>query len=480
MGESFYTQLSNPIRNQAVIGKAIDQYVDRYSMYSAITRNPEEKKVTGYCNRKDRDDLYCFLFSEWKMIMQELVKRDVLTKDYKGLGRYLVRYLQDKNPKTYEEVVKLMDEELCTDPMAKKAIELFAWNRIGKYSGWEHLHSNYIRYGTSKNQIIRHRLYINCDSTVVHKIALKFIQKCNAVHSSYYLKFDDIGNRSDTLVVYSDRKHLPLYVRILKEIIEEEKLSLNMHTPPLLTSKIGSFIGYGSEPQEKDTSFNEKRAEHLEYCMKNEYANWLKKNKNATVTKNNTSCTYEEYLVRAITQNTYQYYLENTKDTQEERTRKGYQKRDLNTQNFLNQVRRTIQQNWVAITSYLQGAGIQSTIEFPFLNGRIRINSSILEKTRKEQIAFLYHNSESFRTSLLKRIKDTSHNFGIDPENYACDLYVKQELQEENHGVKNLHPTNNVEPNVTYQRAPQRRKKAYIYQPMSEEEIKAAQKKLGF
>ena len=479
MAETLYEMLPNPLEDQETLNGLIRGYTEKYSMYNGITRGNAKNKTSGRYTIKDRDDLYVFIFNEWKYILTELLKRNAITEKFKPLATVLVRYLQTLNPKTYQEVMDIMDEEEIKDEKLKEAMQHFGWNKIGEYSSWEHIHSNYVRYGTSKNQEIRHRLYINSDSTSTHRLALRFMQKCNERKLSYYFKFDDVGARDDTFVIYSDTKHLMPYITILRELAKEDSLRGKFHTPPVMTSKIDGWIGYGSEPEEEKTSFNEKRANHLEKCIKEESSAWMERNLNSKFRLNGKEITYQQYLIRGIVKAVVNHYKKYTGTGESVRKFRGYVKEDVTTPFFEELVRRYVIHYFPTIMEYYRGNTKSFKIEMPFKAGKIQIYRDMLEEARREQVSFIHKNSKRFQKDLLARIKRTAKEAGIDPENYACDEYILKELQDSpTTRVSKVNPTPNVSGTANYKPADNPRR-GMIYQAMTEEEIAASRKKLG-
>ena len=249
MADSVYENMSNPLDNPELLERIVNSYADRPSMYGALTKsNTTDKKIIGKYYPNEKDELFVKVFNDWKNSIISLVQRDQFLKEYKTYGKVLANYLQTLNPKTYQEVMKIMDYESITNEPLRTAMEKLRWDRVGEYSGWDQIHSAYIN-PAHKKQHIKHRLYINCDSTRIHKIAKRFIDKCNQHKLTYYFKFDDYSGRDDSIVFYSDTEHLNMYIRILREIYKEENLKDAVDSPPLCTSKIDNWIGYGTDPE---------------------------------------------------------------------------------------------------------------------------------------------------------------------------------------------------------------------------------------
>ena len=69
-----------------------------------------------------------------------------------------------------------------------------------------------------KKIIVDHRLYLNTENIDTYKVMELFRNKCKERELDYHFKFSDIGDRDDTIVIYSDDKKLSKYLEILEEI----------------------------------------------------------------------------------------------------------------------------------------------------------------------------------------------------------------------------------------------------------------------
>ena len=111
--------------------------------------------------------------------------------------------MKDKNPKTADEVRKILDYESISNKDLADILNRTRYNSLGEYSAWNHVDSRYVIFGNHKRQEIEHRLYINCDSSYTHLILYEFIKRCHQNKITYYFKYDIYGDRDDTIVFYS-------------------------------------------------------------------------------------------------------------------------------------------------------------------------------------------------------------------------------------------------------------------------------------
>ena len=480
---TLYEYLKNPLDDKETVDKIVTAYTDHSSLYSGLTRANSKNKVKGKYNVEDSNRFYMRLFADWKNALKTLLAQNRVNKEYYNQLVAVVRYIEPLHPKTRQEVYNILNyEQIKTEPL-RSGIDTFRFDKIGEYSGWEHIHSNYVNFGLSLYQNEKHRIYINCDSTVTHRIMLRFIEKCNERKWAYYFKFDDVGGRDDNIVFYGDAKHIRQYITVLREVIKEEKLQNQVYKPPVCTSPIDGWMGYGAEPKyDKNNrmSFNEKREKHIMKCINDESSEWMARNLNTSFHLNGKPITYKEYLIRSMIRETKEYLLQNTRDTEYYVKYIGYTKKDLERTNIESLLRPHIEKNFNLLFSFYRGNDQKVKIDIPFKNGTITIGKSILEQVRRKQVRFMYDHSTRFQTDLVNRIKRTSSEVRIDPDNYACDLYCVNELgKTPKKVVKNIQ----VEPTVKhtpYKPTTRRTRSGMIYKPMTEEEIKESRKKLGF
>ena len=477
-----YERMEKPFSKRKDLDQIIMAYTLKSSMYTALTHSNQENKVKGFIRHSDKDAFYLQIFNDWKKTINTLVTKNMIKKEYVQQAYTLNNYLLTVHPTTAKEVLQIMDpEEISIEPL-KSAMETFRWNKIGEYSGWDHIHSNYVNYCLSKKQKIKHRLYINCDSTEIYKFMTKFIQKCNQYKQSYYFKFDEPGTRDDCIVIFSDTEHLERYIKIINEIIREEHLEKSMHKPPVCTGKIDGYIGYGTDPENEGhkTSFNKKRSIHLESCINEETSNWIQRNLETRFKLNGKETTYKEYLINKIVKTTKEKYLIYVKDTEASSQVYGFTLSDLKNSNVDSIIRKEIEINFNQVLEYFKTSKL-TPIKIPFMKGFIKIDGFILSNVKQEQVGFIYKNSERYRNDLQNRILSTAKDFGIDKDNYGCDLYVVEELgKKTKKSITNVKVTPNATTETPKKTNTTPRRGRMLYKPMTDDEIEETRRKLGF
>lgn len=477
--------MEKPLQTKEEQDKLIQAYANHSSFYSGLVKSNCDQKIKGKYNEADCDQFYALIFHDWKKALRILIENNYVKPEYKDQLFALYRYVSGLKPKTRDEVMQIMDYESIKDETLRAGMESFRWNAIGEFSGWNHIHSNCVNYGLSKKQVVKHRLYLNCDSTVTHRIMLRFIQKCNAKRSAYYFKYDSYGDRDDNLVFYCDTEHLSSYIEILKEIVREENLRSHVYEPPLCTATIDGWMGYGSEPYHEDeedrTSFNQKREELMEKCIKEESGKWLLSHIDTHLFVNGRDVPYKYVFISCVVEETVKNYLNATTNSEYCKKNKGYTLDDLKNVDLRSYVYGYLMKNFDKVLAYYKNPEAPFRVEFPFQKGTLSFNKKILEEVRKKQVKFYWEHSDRFQKQLMNQIHSAFLDHGIDPDNFACETYVMEELgkpKSQKDSIKiDVSPSIRSEESFVSNR---RTKSGYTYMPMTEEEIKKSQSKLGF
>lgn len=472
-------KITNPLDQKETIGKIIDCFCNDYNFYNALTHCMANKKISGNYSIHYRDQLEVFIFNKWKRVM--LHYADLATPDlptYHQL-KILGEYLKDKNPKDYSEVAEIMDYESIKDNDLKKALNTFRWNQLGEYSSWNHIDSSYVLFGSHKREKIEHRLYINCDSNYTHQIIYEFMKKCHERHIRYYFKYDIYGDRDDTIVFYSDTKHVPIYADILNEIKKEHRLDSHLHEPPLLAGRIDGWIGYGSEPLDENGrsvySFNSKREKHLKRCIYEETYRWVKANLNNEYQYKNRKVDYETYIISRMIDYKKGYLLNYITDSDKQRQVFGYGKKDIESPNFDYVIYQGLRQNFDKILENSKNPDSDFQLDVPFQNGKITFGMKDINQMVKEQTSFMNKASSKYQEALKNRIQRTANDYEISSNNYAFDI-SKEELLK---GVKNVEVASSIQADGSYRFVPNK-KTSFIYTPMTDKEVEESRRKLGF
>ena len=271
--------------------------------YSSLVETTEKEYVGKY-NTDESNKFYATAFNKWKNGIVSLTKEEFeqlkARKSYDDRLIKLRNYLKTvPDVTTEEEATKIMSQKFQDDDL-NDAMDDYRWDSTSWGTGWLHVKSRYLNGKRGTDFPISHRLYLNVEPVDIHKVANELIKKCDEYNVPYYFKFDEFGNRDDTLVVYSDTEKLPFYINMLKEIAKENpEIKSRSKRPPILTGKIDGWIGYGSEPEVRNgkrSSFNLVRSDCIEKAIDEEYENWFSLNENKKINYQGKEITLMDYI----------------------------------------------------------------------------------------------------------------------------------------------------------------------------------------
>ena len=322
------------------------------------------------------------------------------------------------------------------DKELSMAIDRYKWSSLGEYSSWIHVCSKYLNLEQSPYPKIEHRLYLDTEGIYTHKMASYFIEKCEKYKIPYYFKFDENGNRDDTLVIYSSTENLTKYIEILREIQKEHPDFISKtKEPPILTGKIDGWIGYGTEPavlpDGKRTSFNELRANTISKVIVEQRKIWIENNLETKFEHNGQLITVKEYIIQKAIDDMFTNMQKKLKtigknpplSLQEQKEKHGYSEQDLNNPLFKDKVTRIITDQ---IDKYFKGE--KKSIEgIKFVSWWTTTPS--MSKIFQEFTPKIVEIDPSFIKKIQEKIKEESKNKGIDPDKYCFDLSISNEFK---------------------------------------------------
>ncbi len=469
-----YESIENPMNDEHFLDYILDAYIgdgDGYgSFYSNLVkthyRKDKDKKVTNYFLYKYKNPYYTYLFQEWKSGLEYIVTHLSFDKNIRENALLILKYLKGKKPNSFEEVLSILNGNDTDRDDVKDALELLRWDKISEFSGWEYCDSRSVYAKTHKRDTIQHRLYINCDVPCVHLIALEFMKKCKERKVRFFFKFDEYGNRDDTMVFYSNTKNLATYVDILEEIKEEYNLDAHIYEPPVLTGKVNGWIGYGTENILGDQySFNSFRQMHLKKCIQSSVGSWIRENPNMPIIIGEKKEPYSQFLMKQMIRHVRGQCIKN----REYSFQTYYSDKDLKSKEFTQVVFQSLKSHIHEILDYFEGKSSFPRLEIPFKNGMIIINENDMKSIFQSQVQLLTKYYPPIRERIMSRIQDTSEGYGIS-SNYAIDIYA-QKLFEEVIAEEETYENSVQEQEVVKQ-------KRIEWIPMTDEEIIASRKKL--
>ncbi|MBR4693260.1 MAG: hypothetical protein IKQ06_05075 [Bacilli bacterium] len=416
---SVYNMLQSPLDSFYNLDKIVDENSKNYSMYKSIVRANCKDKIYGKYNENESNQFYLRLYYDWYNNLLSCANRKGVKQEYKEILDKLINYLNNKVPSTKEDVIDILSEDK-DDEELNEILNIFRWNNLGEDTGWNHIASSKVKFGTHKAPSPCHRIYINCDSTITHKLARLFVEKCNDEDLTYYFKFDDFGKRDDNFVIYSDSENLEKYVMILKRVIKEEHLASNIHRPPICTSTIDDQLGYGSDPEIGGDveSFNQNRSDHLEKCFNNTFYKWIENRG-------------KEHLINTLIHSAKDEIKNYIGSSSTYKGFRGYTKEDLDTEEFYDAVNEYMHDHIDNIMDYYKTGNDDFKRTIPFVDGYLKIDKDILNMARKKEIKYIYSENEDFRYNLKNEILSTCEENGIDKNNYGCNLYLLEDLKKE-------------------------------------------------
>lgn len=436
-----YNNIENPLDKTDVMQKLVAGFANHQNMYNILmSSNGGEKKYKGKMIPQVKDDFYKKLFSIWRFNVLSLSDEQIeFLINHKKVGNdyYLLReVLKTKSEISgYDEYVALVNDE-------NSLFDKYGWHVLGDLSGWIHISSGNLTARRGKDiESIEHRLYLNTENIDTESIASAFIDKCMNRNIPFYFKYDDYGNRDDTIVIYSDSNHLQVYIEILREIrLENTEIASRIQTPPLLTGTIDGWIGYGSEPQRLPdgslTSFNEIRSKAIQTGFEDSIYDWIYKNLSKPIKYNGKMINLFEYLVIKITQNVILRYRK-ILDGYEERgsVDKFFESYGIVAEDFQNDRLKSIIAHYVrkflvsVVNLCCKKEPINLKEKIPTRQSKsLSVYDQDFKEVFAEILPLVIRNNPAFIEIIKENIIKESAYFGVDPQKYCFDVNAREKL----------------------------------------------------
>ena len=451
-----YNSIKNPLDDPTIIDSLISKYEESTSgdFYTSLTKTTKKENVGRYY-QADHDKFYAGIFNAWKRNVLSMTKEQFeILKKHGSLDDTFIKlknFLKTvPDVKTAEEARHII-YGTYDDHDLEDAFDKYSWDAPGHYSTWTFVMSRYVNAKKTAGMLTEHRLYINSDPLDTYKVAMQFIKKCIQRNIPYDFKFDEAGNRDDTIVIYSDTEHLVDFINILNEIKKENpEIGEKFQAPPILTGKIGDWIGYGSEPQiegKKDT-FNGFRAKVIDHAISEVLTNWLDKNMIRLITFRNNTIHMYEFASVLITESvmkqlnsSYTWSIENeTKvaksqhrepDYQKIYDKLGYSEKDLKNPQFKNNIYQLVLKNIPNIlVDILRRDTNQMELAVPLNNDKkYEIYTSKIKAAVRGMVSKINQKDPEFKELLVETIKKRCSENGIDPNNIAFDKRITEKFK---------------------------------------------------
>lgn len=443
--QELYNSISNPLDSDEVITKLIIENSSNGLFYNSLTQMYTSKKNKKMPLQREADLFYIRMFEIWKRKILSLDNDDIerIIKTERNVDedfRQLQSYIRTLGPITSkDQYIKLVFSS--NNDLLKK----YGWQALNGSDGWLHVSSRYLNGKNEKAIQLKHRLYVSVDMQYLYQFVSVFLDKCRTKNIPFYFKFKTNSDRDDTMVIYSDNINLIKYVSILREIRNERKeFFQNKNEPPILTGKIDGWIGYGSEPLEKASSFNLKRANIIQNSIYKSTIEWLNENLNKTISapSGKLEVTFGELVSGYITRRFQQRCFKNLKGKWE---KCDFTIDDLNDNTFRNEIYFSVVRNIKEILAkYKDGksayrddenlqkfeeSGKRDKYEIKLSNNKkIVIDLSDVRPSINELGEYILKCDKSFIGRVRQNIKEESEKQGVDENNFSFDVDRREEL----------------------------------------------------
>ena len=411
-----YEKIENPLNDDEVVRKLIEGYSDELrtkQYYNKLVQVNYKEKKYKEINMEDKDRLVSQIFNDWKKDLTLNIKDDEIkkyNKDFPYLREFLKNTPYVKSAKEFFKIKRKVDGDEKLEIIYPK------YTPFSHGKSWTYISHNSINPSKYKKIIVDHRLYLNTENIDTYKVMELFRNKCKERELDYHFKFSDIGNRDDTIVIYSDDKKLSKYLEILEEIKKEEpEIVKRAQTPPMLTGKIDGWIGYGSEPSldengKNTKSFNSSRSGIIQNAISKETIKWLRENKELT----KEDLGLNEYLTKQISDDIKDKYNRMDKSVYEPEFQ----------EKLLKRLEKEIEKN----KSELLEGKFDKIKEFNIDGLDIEVDSEMIQRAFRPFSKKILKKDPSFLEKVRDAIKEEGLANGIDSEKFCFDIDKREQL----------------------------------------------------
>lgn len=402
MDASFYYSIRNPINDDNVLEEFVRIYhnLGNSNYYDALLKRSDSTLPSNSFSSSDRDVLYVGMFYHWRnSIINYYNNLDSNDLFRKKMTSTLIKHIADKTPRTYSDVMEIMKPKNSNSEL-DKALLVFSFCNFDK-NYWNFVESKKLDVSINgiNNDSVKHRLYVNCDLSIIHKLVYKFIKKCNENNLPYYFKYSNF-DRDDTFVIYSDDENLDKYINILNTIIYEDRLHNSINRPPLTTGLINNYIGYGANPDSDKTTYNDKRSKVISNSIYTTTINTIRECLRFEVKDSSGEIlSYNNYLIKKLVLHIKDRLKDNI---------------DIEYSTFSNSVKASLDNDINKIFN-------NYSISVPYKNTFVDITYGDVYWLIRNQSMFLYKNVDSYKDRLRNEIRRESISSDIDPDNFVFD-----------------------------------------------------------
>ena len=442
-----YNNIQNPINDPDIINQMINISGDDsrfgFNFYDKMINQKKHGKAIINKDELLQDLFEVGTFRKWrsevlsmtKEEINEFIKFGVYGEDFYKLRSYLknipeVRTMDDYNNIRYShEVTKEI----------KALFDKYYWTVYNDSNSWIHVSSNNI-YAKKKPEIqTEHELFLNVDSTVIHRLAMELITKCEELKIPYHFKMNTTCLRDDDFVVFTDTKHLHLFIEILETILlENPDLERSFHEPPILTGKINNWLGYGTSSEYKaEKDYMSKRVDCVESAINKTARDWVKDNIIKMIFFRDQYVHFYEYIAKSMVQDKIaelksRYELHDDSSRLDKRgydpdyalNKTGVKKTDLDFPQFFDYLYNQLIENMESrIISYIEDPNYTFEVKIDTRNdNKIVFNQFDLDKTLCKIAPKIRDNDPEFVDKVREGIDAECKAYGFDKSKFCFDV----------------------------------------------------------
>lgn len=429
--KELYKKVSNPLNDGEVIKKVLYAYLFHkdIDLYHSSSKDEDIKKGK---NLLYKELIRKLLFQLWQDSIKTLdtLYNELDTKtikiieeangfDFSGYNKEEIQELAKDicqiKYKNSRDISKAIKQIASKDEESKRIFSKYFF--IKPYEDkWIYINSSLIKCGREKGLTPEHELHIKCDNEKTELFVYNFINKCLSKSLSFNFKYTNSNEFADSLIVYCDSENIEEYIRIINEIIDENNLKDKMQSPMKLSGKIGDYIGYTSYDPNK--TFTERRINHINKCIKQEAKRYIedrleKQERRPNGYKVPYKYQYQRKLL-SIIRNKYYKIIKNNNIS--------LSNSDLISDKFEKKFMKATSNNIEYIIKNIEFLGDDFRLEIPYKRNIIVIDKDDIEELIIFIILGLLNEASDYFKDLCNRVKETSFEIGIDPDNYSFDL----------------------------------------------------------
>ena len=408
MEKSLYQMISNPLDNDRFVKEMLYYYVYSNDMVDEVTRSDDVSNESPSIIFHDL--LYKDICIEWinkiDLLYNSMDESDENYSEIKQLYDYLSKY----KVRSFKDTFNVISNGY------KDYTTLFS-----KYCFFGDLSYNPICINTSSEDTFDHCLAINCNVNKMHLFLFKLYDKCKSKNLDYCVEFDEKHSQMLSIKVYSNTDNLPIYLELIKEVIEESKIEEDLGPLPLVVGEISKNIGYMSGSDD----FIERRVHDIKKCIERETAEWIKRSLNYNMTTSTGRVIpYKYFLFSKIVIDKKQALLKHPDK---------YPVREISSEEFSYVITESLIKNYKNILHALIHNDYQYQFIIPFKSINVTFTYDDFKDLLKSQAEFFKDSSE-YQANILKRIKEES--LSVDFDNYGVDFNSSYLLGKEEVGKK--------------------------------------------